>query len=88
MKRQAILKSTLCLLMAMMSHVAWANFGQKWTASPMGPWGTTRLTSYPEAVGAALNSVGGNVHMAEVKVTSTGGNVKVKFTYSASLARK
>ena len=84
MKRQAILKSTLCLLMAMVCNVAWADFTQKWTASPMGPWGTTNLSSgqYPSGLSTAVTSAGGNVRMAEMKVTSSSSTVIVSFAYT------
>ena len=89
MKRFILSKSMLCLfLLGMVCNVAWADFTQKWTKSPVGPWGTTDLTAeqYPVEVGnnlvTAQGSQTGTVRKAEVKVTKTlAGDVTILFTY-------
>ena len=87
MKKQTILKSMLCLLMALVCNVAWADFTQRWTENPVAPWGTTDLTSteYPEGVGNVFTSTHnkGGVRMAKTTVTATeNGTATVKFVYS------
>ena len=88
MKRQIILKSALCLLMAMLCNVAWANFTQQWTKSPVAPWGTTNLAEgqYPVEVGANLitaqGSKTGTVRKAETDVCALAdGTVTLVFNY-------
>ena len=88
MKRQTILKSTLCLLMALVCNVAWANFTQQWTQNPVAPWGTTNLTEgqYPAEVKANLitaqGSKTGAVRKAETDVCALAdGTVTLVFNY-------
>ena len=88
MKRQTFLKSTLCLLMALVCNVAWANFTQQWTQNPVAPWGTTNLTEgqYPAEVGANLitaqGSKTGTVRKAETDVCALAdGTVTLVFNY-------
>ena len=87
MKKHNLLKSTLCLLLALVCNVAWADFTQRWTESPVAPWGTTDLTSteYPEGVGNVFTSTHnkGGVRMAKTTVTATeNSTATVKFVYS------
>ena len=83
MKKQHLLKSTLCLIMALVCNVAWADIAQQWTNAPS-PWGATDCTSYPEGVATVLESTGGKVRLAETKVTKeTDGDVTIKFVYSS-----
>ena len=84
MKRFISLRLTLCMfLLGMVCNVAWADIAQKWTASPVAPWGTTDVAQYPEGVGTVLASAGGTVRLAETKVTAPNdGTVTVKFVYS------
>lgn len=75
----------LCLLLGLVCNVAWADFTQSWTASPVAPWGTTDLNSqeYPEGIAKVLETAGGTVRLAETKVTATAnGTATVKFVYS------
>ena len=82
MRKHNLLKSTLCLLLALVCNVAWADITQQWTTAPS-PWGSTDCTSYPEGVGTVLASTGGKVRLAETKVTAeTDGDVTVAFTWS------
>ena len=88
MKRQSILKSALCLLMALVCNVAWADFTQQWTKSPVAPWGTTNLAEgqYPAEVGANLitaqGSKTGTVRKAETDVCALAdGTVTLVFNY-------
>ena len=81
MRKHNLLKSTLCLLMALVCNVAWADIAQQWTTAPS-PWGSTDCTSYPEGVGTVLASTGGKVRLAETKVTAeTDGDVTVAFKW-------
>ena len=86
MKQQRILKSILSLLMALLCNVAWANFTQQWTNSPVGPWSTTVSTENPEGIANPLASAskdGTTVHKAMVDVCApANGTVTVKFVYS------
>ena len=86
MKQQSILKSALCLIMAMLCNVAWANFTQQWTNSPVGPWSTTASTENPEGIANPLASAskdGTTVHKAMVDVCApANGTVTVEFVYS------
>ena len=87
MKKQHLLKSLLCLVMAMACNVAWADFTQKWTENPVAPWGTSDLISseYPEEVNNVYTSTHkkGGVRMAETIVVATeDGTATVKFVYS------
>ena len=86
MKQQSILKSALCLIMAMLCNVAWANFTQQWTNSPVGPWSTTASTENPEGITNPLASAskdGTTVHKAMVDVCApANGTVTVQFVYS------
>ena len=88
MKSQTLLKSTLCLLMALVCNVAWADFKQQWTQNPVAPWGTTNLTEgqYPTEVGANLitaqGSKTGAVRKAETDVCAPDdGTVTLVFNY-------
>ena len=70
-------------LLGMVCNVAWADIAQKWTASPVAPWGSTDVAQYPEGVGTVLASAGGTVRLAETKVTApSDGTVTVQFMYS------
>ena len=70
-------------LLGMVCNVAWADIAQKWTASPVAPWGTTDVAQYPEGVGTVLASAGGTVRLAETKVTAPNdGTVTVQFVFS------
>ena len=81
MRKHNLLKSTLCLLLALVCNVAWADITQQWTTAPS-PWGSTDCTSYPEGVGTVLASTGGKVRLAETKVTAeTDGDVTVAFKW-------
>lgn len=75
----------LCLILGLVCNVAWADFTQSWTASPVAPWGTTDLTSgqYPDGIATVLETAKGNVRLAETEVTATAnGTATVKFVYS------
>ena len=81
MKRQHFLKSTLCLLLALVCNVAWADITQQWTTDPS-PWGATDATEYPEGIGTVIAATGGKVRLAETRVTAaTDGDVTVQFTW-------
>ena len=85
MRNQNLLKSMLCLLLGLVCNVAWADFTQSWTASPVAPWGTTDLTSgqYPDGIATVLETAKGNVRLAETEVTATAnGTATVTFVYS------
>ena len=87
MKRFLLSKSMLCLfLLGMVCNVAWADIAQKWTASPVAPWGTTDVVQYPEGVGTVLTNTHGNkgtVRLSETKVTApSNGTVTVQFVFS------
>ena len=85
MKKHLFKKSMLCLIMALVCNVAWADLTQSWTANPVAPWGTTDVTSeqYPAGVGTILESVGGRVRMAETAVSAkSNGTVTVQFVFS------
>ena len=88
MKRQTFMKSMLCLVMTLVCNVAWANFTQQWTQSPVAPWGTTNLAEgqYPAEVGANLitaqGSKTGTVRKAETDVCApVDGTVTLVFNY-------
>jgi hypothetical protein len=72
----------------MVCNVAWADIAQKWTASPVAPWGTTDVASanYPAGVATILtNAHGGKgtVRLAETAVTApSNGTATVQFVYS------
>ena len=85
MKRQSILKSALCLLMALVCNVAWADLTGEWTANPVAPWSET--SEYPDEVGTNLTTAQGNrtgsVYMAETQVTAlTKCEVTIVFNYT------
>ena len=85
MKRQSILKSALCLLMALVCNVAWADLTGEWTANPVAPWSET--SEYPDEVGTNLTTAQGNhtgsVYMAETQVTAlTKCGVTIVFNYT------
>ena len=86
MKRQTLLKGALCLLMALVCNVAWADFTQQWTNSPVGPWTTTASTENPDGIATPLASAskdGTTVHKAMVDVCApANATVTVKFVYS------
>ena len=88
MKRQTLMKSMLCLVMTLVCNVAWADFTQQWTKSPVAPWGTTNLAEgqYPAEVGANLitaqGSKTGTVRKAETDVCALAdGTVTLVFNY-------
>ena len=66
--------------------MAWADITQKWTASPVAPWGTTDVAQYPDGVGTVLTNTHGNkgtVRLSETKVTApSNGTVTVQFVFS------
>ena len=83
MRNQNLLKYMLCLILGLVCNVAWADFEQSWTASPVAPWGTTDLTEYPDGIATVLETAKGNVRLAETKVTApSNGTATVKFVYS------
>ena len=89
MKSFISLRLTLCLfLLGMVCNVAWADIAQKWTASPVAPWGTTDVASanYPAGVATILTDAHGGkgtVRLAETAVTApSNGTATVKFVYS------
>ena len=86
MKQQTILKSTLCLLLALVCNVAWADITQQWTTAPS-PWGATDISEYPTEVGTNLTTAQGSktgtVRKAETKVTKAkDGTVTIVFEYT------
>ena len=85
MRKHNLLKSTLCLLLALVCNVAWADITQQWTSAPS-PWGTTDISEYPTEVGTNLTTAQGSktgtVRKAETKVTKAEtGNVTLVFNY-------
>ena len=85
MKRQTILKSTLCLLLVLVCNVAWAEITQQWTTA-LSPWGDKDISEYPTEVGANLTTAQGSktgtVRKAETKVTKAeAGDVTLVFNY-------
>ena len=87
MKRQTILKSALCLLMALVCNVAWADLTGTWTSEPT-PWSATPATDVPNGVSACSYTEGVSesnthtIHMASREVSSAGGAVTITFTYT------
>ena len=86
MKRQTFMKSTLCLLMALVCNVAWADFTQQWTGSPVAPWSATAEDEENVPDGVAVCKYGNDdshtIHMAETEVKTKGGTLTVDFTYT------
>ena len=87
MKRQSILKSALCLLMALVCNVAWADLTGTWTSEPT-PWSATPATDVPSGVSACTYTEGVSesnahtIHMASREVSSAGGAATITFTYT------
>ena len=87
MKRRTFLKSLLCLLMALVCNVAWADLTGTWTSEPT-PWSATPATDVPNGVSACSYTEGVSesnthtIHMASREVSSAGGAVTITFTYT------
>ena len=87
MKKQTILKSMLCLLMALVCNVAWADLTGTWTSAPT-PWSADPVTELPEGLSACDYTAGVSdsnphtIHMASREVSSAGGTATITFTYT------
>ena len=87
MKKQTILKSMLCLLMALVCNVAWADLTGTWTSAPT-PWSEDPVTELPKGLSACDYTAGVSdsnphtIHMASREVSSAGGTATITFTYT------